>query len=58
MACRLPDMGRLVQISAGFQHFEATDADDKSKADGRTTVTAGIFDLIEDVDETPIETPL
>ena len=53
----LAEFGRAIQISAGFQHFVPTRCHgSKSKVSSRESTQ--LFDVIEDVDEVPIDTPL
>ncbi|KAI0236893.1 hypothetical protein LSAT2_012586 [Lamellibrachia satsuma] len=48
--------GRKLQVSAGFQHFVASQSvGSKSKASSRESTQ--LFDVIEDVDEVPVDTP-
>jgi len=55
--CIVVDQGRKLQITAGFQHFVPTKSvGSKSKTSSRESTQ--LFDVIEDIDEVPIDTPL
>ena len=52
----ISDNGREVQITAGFKNLLPTPFEDK----GKTSLTgnSSLFDVIEDVEEKPVHTPL
>ncbi len=62
MLIYIVDHGREVQVTAGFRHYVPSTDSKTSKESSKTsaTVTSGsaLFDVIEDVEEQPIPTPL
>ena len=54
----LTDAGREIQVVAGYRHVIPTIQEDKTSKDHKESSGTALFDVIEDVEEKPIPTPL
>ena len=49
-------MGRDINIFAGFKHIAIKKKDSTAADDGK--ISTNLFDMIEEVEEIPVDTPL